>query len=313
MSPNPCAASLQLLLSGGIARNEPLIRAVKTLGLTPALAPDETPVPALDVRSLEAVVCNSLFLHRDIREFESLRFIQLTSAGTDRVPLDYINERGIILRTARGVYSVPMAESAIAGILGCYRHMGRFHENQRSRVWVKDRELRELAGQTVCIVGMGSVGQEMAIRLKAFGTTVIGIDAVPDSLQGCDRVLSTEALDQVLPECDIAVLTLPLTEATAGMFDAQRLSRLKPGALLVNIARGGIVDESALIQALESGHLGGAVLDVFETEPLPEASPLWAMDNVIITPHNSFVSDRAGRRLHDLVIGNLQEYLRVRS
>lgn len=290
-----------------------MIRAVERLGVIPLLAPDEALVSALDVRSLGAVVCNSLFLHRDIREFESLRFIQLTSAGTDRVPLEYITERGITLRTARGVYSVPMAESAIAGILSLYRHMGVFHDNQRCRAWAKDRELLELAGRNVCIVGMGSVGQEVGKRLKAFETTVIGVDAVSGTLPGCDYVYSIQDLDQALSGSDVVVLTLPLTEATAGMFDAGRLSRLKPGALLVNIARGGIVDERAVIQALESGHLGGAVLDVFETEPLPEASPLWAMDNVIITPHNSFVSDRTGRRLHELVIGNLQEYLRIRG
>lgn len=286
---------------------------MRELGLVPTLWPDERIRLDIDTSAFEAVICNSLFVHNDIRQFDSLRYIQLTSAGMDRVPLGDIEERGIELRTAAGVYSVPIAESAVAGILGIYRHLSQFLEKQRAHQWLKDRALLELAGRTACVVGTGSVGREVAKRLRAFDVSVVGVRRSSAPAPGFNAVVDVSHLDAVLAEADIVVIALPLSADTSNMFDAARIAKMKPGSLIVNVARGGIVDEQALGAALAAGHLGGAVLDTFESEPLPSESPLWELPNVLITPHNSFVSDKTDGRLVELIVKNLAEYLKHRG
>jgi len=253
---------------------------------------------------VEGVIGNGIFLSHPIEQFTSLRYIQLTSAGFDRVPMDYVAQHGIEIYNARGVYSVPMAEFALCGVLQIYKQSRRFHENQKEHKWEKHRGLLELFGKNVCIVGCGSVGTECAKRLRAFGCTVAGVDIKPYPNELYDTMLSLDRLDEMLMQADETILTLPLTEETQHFMNADRLAIMKNGAVLVNIARGAIVDTDALIVALNT-HLGGAVLDVFDEEPLHEGNPLWDMENVIITPHNSFVSDKNNARLRELVIKNL--------
>ena len=253
----------------------------------------------------EAVICNGLFLYNPIERFTSLRFIQLTSAGLDRVPMDYCREHGIRVENARGVYSAPMAEFALWGVLELYKQGRFFTENQNAKRWEKHRGLMELGGKTVCIVGCGSVGSACAKRFAAFDCHVLGVATAEREQPYFARVYPMARLHEVLPQADVVVLALPLTEQTRGLLDGRAFDVMKPGAVLVNIARGGIVDTRALLEALDS-HLSGAVLDVFETEPLPENSPLWDKPNVILTPHNSFVGNNNPQRLTDLVLINLR-------
>ncbi|MBQ3013810.1 MAG: hydroxyacid dehydrogenase, partial [Clostridia bacterium] len=256
---------------------------------------------------IEGVVCNGLFLHHDINIFKNLKYIQLTSAGLDRVPVEKIEKRGITLRNARGVYSIPMAEFAVAGVLSLYKQSRFFYKMQEQHLWEKNRGVLELFGKTVCIVGCGSVGNECAKRFSAFGCHILGVDLYPRE-DGCyEAMRGFESLQECLSESDVVVLTLPLTEQTKRLFDDKVFAAMKTGSVLVNIARGAIVDCEALKNALES-RLGGAVLDVFEEEPLAQNSYLWDMKNVIVTPHNSFVGDGNGERLFDLIIRNLEEY-----
>ncbi len=245
---------------------------------------------------VEGVVCNGLFLTHPIEKFTNLKYIQLTSAGFDRVPMDYVKNNHIEIHNARGVYSIPMAEFAIAGVLQLYKQSRFFCENQKAHRWEKHRGLMELSGKTVCIVGCGSVGTECAKRFKAFGCKVVGIDISVREMEHFSHVYHLNDVKEVLSDADIAVITLPLTEETYHMFNKDMLDAMKPGAVLVNIARGALVDTDALIAALNS-NLGGAVLDVFEEEPLGSDSPLWDMENVIITPHNCFVGDGNQERL----------------
>lgn len=252
----------------------------------------------------EAVICNGLFAFQDIAAFNNLKYIQLTSAGMDRVPMDYVKAHGIEIQNATGVYSVPMAEYALWGVLTLYKQGKFFVRNQTAHCWEKHRGLLELAGKTVCIVGCGSVGTECARRFEAFGCRVLGIATNARCQAHFESVRSMKSLADVLPEADIVVLSLPLTGETRGLFGADMLGRMKPGAILVNIARGAIVDTAALIAALKN-HLSGAVLDVFEEEPLDEASPLWTMENVILTPHNSFVGEGNYNRITQTVLRNL--------
>ena len=255
---------------------------------------------------VEGVVCNGLFLHHPIGKFENLKYIQLTSAGFDRVPMDHVKTHGIEIHNARGVYSIPMAEFALAGVLQLFKRMDFFRENQKKHLWEKHRGLLELAGKTVCILGCGSVGTECAKRFSAFGCRVIGVARTREPRAYFDAMHRTEELMDILPAADILVLAIPLTETTRHLIHGEALAKMKSGAILVNVARGAIVGTPALTEALRTGHLGGAVLDVFEEEPLGADSPLWDLDNVIITPHHSFVGDGNKRRLADIVLTNLK-------
>ena len=261
---------------------------------------DELPVAPSWV---EGTVCNGLFLHHPIEGFVNLRHIQLTSAGFDRVDMDYIKRNDIPIFNARGVYGIPMAEFAVCGVLQLYKQSRFFAENQKNRLWNKHRGLLELWGKQVAIVGCGNIGQECARRFAAFDCKVVGVDIFEGEIPGFEKVWHISHLEQVLGTSDVVVLTLPLTESTRHLMNEKTLTAMKPGAILVNIARGGVVDTQALIGALES-HLGGAVLDVFEQEPLEETSPLWDMERVLLTPHNSFTGDNNLQRLSQVIFSN---------
>lgn len=252
---------------------------------------------------VEGVVCNGLFLSHPIQNFSNLRYIQLTSAGFDRVDMSYVTAHGIEIHNARGVYSIPMAEFALCGVLQLYKQAAFFRENQRQHLWEKHRGLSELCGKQVLIVGCGSVGNECAKRFTAFGCRVTGVDLFPREDSLYDRILPLEQLDEALKTMDVVVLTLPLTEQTKHLFNEERFDSLKSSAVLVNIARGAIVDTEALLRHID--HIGGVILDVFEEEPLPESSLLWDKENVILTPHNSFVGEGNSMRLKEIVLSHL--------
>ena len=304
---------MNLLLTGAIEYSEEQLLEIKELGFKITYIQDERiPLKEQNLAPgvFDAVICNGLFLYNDIKEFTNLKFIQLTSAGFDRVPYDEINNRGIKLFNARGVYSIPMAEFALAGVLQLYKQSRFFTENQKLKKWEKHRNLLELYGKNVSIVGCGSVGTECAKRFKAFGCYVTGVDVFPYESEFYEEMVSFEKLDDKLKEADVVVLTLPLTKETENLFNENRFGNMKDSAILVNIARGKIVSEEALLKALRN-KLSGAVLDVFSEEPLSEKSPLWEMENVIITPHNSFVGDGNNERLLGVIYRNLENYYEV--
>lgn len=251
----------------------------------------------------EAVVCNSLFLYNPIERFTSLRVIQLTSAGLDRVPLDDIRVRNIALHNAAGVYSVPMAEFAVCGILQLYKQSRFFAANQAQHKWEKHRGLLELSGKRVCILGCGDVGCEIAKRLHAFGCHITGVNRTVRELSDFDEVLPLDKLAEAASACDILVCCIALTPETRGIVSDEIFDRLHDGAIFVNVARGALTDEAALTAWLQGG--GHAVLDVFEGEPLPESSPLWEMENVVLTPHNSFVGEGNRERMWETIKENL--------
>lgn len=254
---------------------------------------------------VEGIIGNGIFLSHPIERFPNLRYIQLTSAGFDRVPMDYVQAHGIEIHNARGVYSIPMAEFAVAGVLTLYKQMRFFAEGQKQHRWEKHRGLLELFDKTVLIVGCGSVGTECAKRFQAFGCRVMGVDLFPRVDSHYVQMVGLTELDKQLPDADIVVLTLPLTAETKHLMNADRLKMLKASAVLVNIARGGVIDTDALIERLPN--IGGAVLDVFEEEPLREDSLLWDTENVVITPHNSFMGDRNQDRLSHVIFRKLDE------
>lgn len=253
---------------------------------------------------VEAIIGNGIFLSHSIEKFKNLRYIQLTSAGYDRVPLDYIQRNHIEIYNARGVYSVPMAEFVVAGVLSLYKQLRYFGKNQEKHLWEKNRGILELYGKTVCIVGCGSVGTECAKRFQAFGCHVIGVDVAVREDEFYEEIVELKQLNTMLEEADIVIFTLPLTEETRHLIDAKRLSALKSNAILANIARGAIIDQEALLGEVD--RLGGVVLDVFEQEPLDEQNPLWEKENVLITPHNSFVGEGNQKRLDEVILRNIE-------
>lgn len=299
---------MKLLLTGAFKCTDEQIEYLKSLGHEIVFFGDEREKLDFDASDIEGVICNGLFVYNDIEQFHSLKYIQLTSAGFDRVPMDYIKQHGIEIHNARGVYSVPMAEFALTGILQLVKQSRFFYENQKRCVWEKSRTLGELAGKTAVIVGAGNIGAEVAKRLKAFDVTVVGIDITTDERPYFDKIELLSNLDEQLKAADIVVLTLPLTDDTKGMFDKSKFDLMKNSCIFVNIARGQLVVENDLVDALNNKKISGAVLDVFETEPLEKTSPLWDMDNVIITPHNSFVGQNNNKRMFDVIISNLENY-----
>lgn len=297
---------MKILVTGAWQCTEEQLNNICAMGHEVAFMQNEKDSCPVEYDWVEGVICNGLFLHHDIRYFTSLRYIQLTSAGFDRVDVDYINAHNISLFNARGVYSVPMAEYALCGVLQLLKNTRFFDKNQKEHLWIKNRAMLELYGKTVCIVGCGNVGTECAKRFKAFGCNVIGVDLFPREDENYSIIYPLQKLKDVLTDAFVTVLTLPLTDESYHIINADVLSSLPYGAILVNIARGGVIDTTALVNALSNGSVGGAVLDVFEDEPLNEDSPLWDMNNVIVTPHNSFVGDGNGQRLANVIMANLR-------
>lgn len=295
---------MNLLVTGAFNWTEKELDMLHKLGHnTVFMQQEKSPLPC-DAAWVEGIIGNGIFLSHPIEQFTSLKYIQLTSAGFDRVPMDYVKEHGIEIHNARGVYSIPMAEFAVSGVLQLYKQSGYFHENQKAHKWEKHRGLLELFGKNVCIVGCGSVGTECAKRFKAFGCNVVGVDIKPYHNEEYDIIFSLESLDDVLKDADVIILTLPLTDETKHLMNDARFSALKESAVIVNMARGAVIDTQAMIEALPK--IGGAVLDVFEEEPLDENSPLWDMENVILTPHNSFVGEGNRERLSENIFSNLE-------
>ena len=297
---------MNLLVTGAWRCTQEQLDRLAQLGHKLFFLQNEQDALPLAYESVEGVICNGLFLHHPIERFANLRYIQLTSAGFDRVPMDYVQAHGIQIHNARGVYSIPMAEFAISGVLQLYKQSRFFARNQERRSWEKHRGLLELYGKYVCIVGCGSVGTECAKRFVAFGCRVTGVDLYPREDAHYSRMEALDSLDAVLPEADIVVLTLPLTEQSRHLMDKTRLASMKEGAVLVNIARGAVVDTSALADWLKEKR-GAAVLDVFEEEPLETEHPLWDMENVILTPHNSFAGEGNQERLFRRILETLLE------
>ncbi|MBR0082242.1 MAG: D-2-hydroxyacid dehydrogenase [Clostridia bacterium] len=294
---------MNLLITGAWSDAKRHLAAIEQMGHAVRFLQNERDPLPCDPAWVEGVVANGLFLHHPLSSFPHLRLIQLTSAGTDRVPVDEIAARGIELKTARGVYSAPMAEYAVGGVLWLYKQASFFEANRAAHRWEKRRDLRELCGKRVLIVGCGSVGTACAKRFSAFDAFVTGVDVAPRTDPFFAEMLPMDRLDEALETADVAVLALPLTEKTRGLFDAARFRRMKPDAILVNISRGAVVDTDALLSA----PIGGAVLDVFADEPLPPDSPLWDRPNFLLTPHNSFVGDGNGERLKEVIFTQLKK------
>ncbi len=238
-----------------------------------------------------------------------LRWIQVTSAGAEfLLPLRSELE-GVAITNGRGIHGAPIAEYVMAAMTMLQSDFPAFLRAQGQNRWVR-RPVETLKGRTIGIMGLGAIGAEIAVRAAAFGMRVLGVTRSASAVPGCTAVRTSADLAQTLAECDFVAVTLPLTEATRGFLDEAAFAAMKDGAYLVNVSRGGVVDERAMTKALASGRLAGACVDVFEVEPLPADSALWSMPNVIVTPHIAGMRSDYVDRLLDLFVANLDAYQR---
>lgn len=239
-----------------------------------------------------------------------LRWLQSWSAGVNSMPLDKMKSHGIKLTSANGVHAYPISETIFALMLGLTRKIHTYVRNQTTKSWNPSGLNLEIHGKTIGIIGVGAIGKETAKIAKAFGMTVLGIRHSGKQEEFVDKMFSSQQLNEVLPQCDYVVVTLPLTEDTYHLFGGKQFELMKESAFFINIGRGPIVDEHALIAALKVNQIAGAGLDVFEKEPLNEHNPLWEMENVIITPHTAGATEHYAKRvIEDIFIPNLKHYL----
>ncbi len=244
-----------------------------------------------------------------------LKWIHSTAAGVAQLMYPELRQSGITVTNASGIFSVPMAEHTMGLILAIARNFPdsvRYQDQSKWSVqdlWDKPQHLTEINGSVLLIVGYGSIGRELARRAKAFDMRVWGVtrSGKGDSTHA-EEILPVSQLNEALPHADYVVISAPETSETKHLIGAGQIARMKRGARLINVARGSLLDETALMSALESGALGGAALDVTTTEPLPAQSPLWRAPNLFITPHTSAISERLWLRETELFLKLLDEW-----
>jgi phosphoglycerate dehydrogenase-like enzyme len=248
-----------------------------------------------------------------VRSNPRLRWVQGTAAGTgeqvNAAALTPEELERVTVTSASGVHVGPLAEFCLLGLLAFTKDLPRLSADQQAHHW-EHYPVAELRGATLLILGLGAIGTEVARLAKAFGMRTLAINrrGASDS-PDVDEAHAPNALQELLERADALAVTLPLTEETRGMLDAQAISHIKPGAILVNAGRGGVIDEPALVQALRAQRLRGAALEVFATEPLPTDSPLWDLPNVLISPHTAALSVHENERIVELFCENLRRYL----
>lgn len=249
-----------------------------------------------------------------------LRWLHSTAAGVAQLMYPELRASRIAVTNASGVHSIPIAEHVLGLLLAlarrfpsAFRHQSARHWGQQD-IWNEPIRPRELRGATLLVVGLGAIGREVARLARGMGVRVVAITrsgrAAPEL---ADRVAPASAFDDLLPEADFVVLAAPETPETFHLMDAARLGRMKPAAYLVNVARGSLVDETALVAALAERRIAGAALDVAGEEPLPESSPLWALQNCFVTPHLSGASDSLWDRQAELLFDNLERWFSGRE
>lgn len=262
-----------------------------------------------EISDIDILVCYNPFEKLDISLLKRLKWIQLSSIGIDQVPKQKVKEQAIILTNNKSGYSIPMGEWIVMKTLELLKNSKDFYRKQSERKWQIDTSILELYSKTVCFIGTGSIASEAAKRLQGFDANIIGINTTGRNAEYFDTCYPMSMLNHAISQSDIVVASIPYTKDTHHLINKNNLSLFKNGASLINISRGSVIDEAALAEALKRGKLRGAALDVFEEEPLSKDSPLWELDNVIITPHNSWISEMRNERRYNIIYENLKRFI----
>lgn len=281
---------------------------IKGLGIEVTLIKEKEIGRICNCNNFDVIVCNNPFKYFDISKFGNLKWVQLVTSGVDAVPLQVLKRAGVILTNCKGAYSIPIAEWVITKILELYKGSKKFYELQYNKKWEKYDCMYEISNKKALILGTGSIGVEIAKRLKPFGVEIMGVNSTGIKAEFFSKCFAIDNINNVVNVSDIIINTLPLTVKTINLINDDFFANMKAKSILVNVSRGKILDEKALIKYLKSGHLLGAALDVFESEPLPPNDPLWLLDNLIITPHVSYRSDIGNQRVFQIVYENLIRY-----
>jgi phosphoglycerate dehydrogenase-like enzyme len=245
-----------------------------------------------------------------------LRWIHSPAAAVHQLMYPELIKSSVALTNSTGVHGPVVAEHAITLLLALAKRLPQAmqyqakHEWSQNQLWQGSPRPREVADSTVLVIGMGSIGREFAVRAKALGMRILAIRENPaKGLDGADAVYGSAQIDEVLPHADYVLLCTPVTPATTGIMNAARMSKMKPDAYLINVARGPLIDEAALLDTLQHRRIAGAALDVFNQEPLPADSPFWSLDNILVTPHTAAVTDRLWERHYRLIVDNMKRFL----
>ncbi len=249
-----------------------------------------------------------------LKRAQRLKWIHTVAAGVDNLLYPSVVEGRVVLTSSVGIHTVVLPEYVMALVLAFAKRLHRAIRNQAAHRWDRSGTVgEELDGKTLGVLGLGAIGRALAARASAFGMRVIGTKRTPELVLHVEQVYPPEGTDEVLRQADFVAVVLPLTPATRGLIDARALGLMKATAVLINVGRGAVVNEAALVEALRAGRIAGAGLDVFEREPLPADSPLYDMENVIVTPHVSGASPTYFDRAIPLFCENLRRFLAGQS
>ncbi len=286
------------------------IKEIEGLEVVKATEPDDIAREITDAEILYALKITQ----EEFSKAKKLQWIQSPFVGVDSVLINDVKNSDVIVTNSKGIHASQASDHVFALILAFARRLPELFEDQKKRKWRPRHPfpfdpLDELHGKTLGIIGLGSIGREIARKGKCFGMHVVGMKNNPTRVENVDRVYRKDEINELLEISDYVVLCVPLTHETAGMIGENELKRMKNSAYLINIARGEVVDEKALVKALKEGWIAGAAIDVAENEPLPENSELWDLDNIIITPHVAGSTPHYWERAVSIFTENLKRFL----
>jgi len=261
-----------------------------------------------EIEDIDILVCYNPFKNLDISKLSRLKWIQLSSIGFDHIPLDYIKKSNIVVTNNKGGYSIPMGEWIVLKILEIYKQSKYFYIKQNERKWKINTGLLELCGKTIGFIGTGTIAQEGAKRLQGFEAKIYGLNTNGRNVKYFHKCFPMSRINEMLGFCDVVVCTIPHTDATYHLLNQEKLNIMKDDSVFINVSRGPVVDEKALIDKIREGKFLGVALDVFEKEPLDVENPLWDFENVYVTPHNSWVSEMRNDRRFDLIYENMKRF-----
>ena len=285
------------------------IQRIKQMGIDnlKILSPGEEPIPFL--ANAEVIFSVSSFPQKILDQAPNLQWLQVSSAGVNQLPLKSLEERGILLTNVRGMHGDCISEYVLAMMFALNRQIPRVLEYQKQNQWHKMGQSM-LKGKTLGIIGLGGIGQTLANKAAALGINVIGLRNSKKPAENVSEMYSNEDLLAFMAKSDYVAVCCPLTPETTGLVSKEAIAAMKPSASIINIARGQVIDEPALIEALREKKIASAALDVFWKEPLPESSPLWSLENLILTPHVAGDMMDYTERAAEIFVNNLEKFIK---
>lgn len=283
--------------------------AIRALGYEVTVVKESAIENSDKVNDAEILTCYNPFGRLNISKMPSLKWIQLSSMGVDQLPMDEVKNREITITNNKGGYSKPIGEWVVMSILNIYKDTKYFARRQDEKIWHMNSGIREIVDKNILFLGTGSVATEAAKRLQGFEATIIGLNSDGRDMPYFDRCITFDCLMQEVTKAHIVVCALPYKEAFHHLIGGEFLSAMRDFGTLINVSRGKLVDEKALVEILDDGKFMGVALDVFEEEPLKESSELWEFERVYLSPHNSWVSEMRNERRFAMIYENMKRYM----